>query len=1558
MTELIPLHTHSNYSLLDSLIKIEEYVAWGKENNMPSLAITDHGSMSGCLRFYKECKKNDIKPILGMEAYMTLNLEEKERDNYHLVLLAKNKTGWLNLIKLHNLSYYNFYFKPRITFDDLEKYSEGLICLSACLGGIIPKDIMRQDMTALDQHIRKFKSIFGEDFYLELQEHGLEPQRPVNNILIQLSKAYNIKLIATNDSHYAKADDSFAHQVLLCKQTHKKISDTDKMNFGSDQFYLKNTNEMKSALEYLGEEIFQQILNSSAEIEAKIEEYNILQSEYNYPTFGKPEESLQKLSQLSQQGFAKRFAGKKIDIQKYIARLRYELETIYKIGFTDYFLVLYELYKFCEDKEIGTGYGRGCLTYDTPVVTDSGIKKLGEIQVGDKVVTDDGSLQEVYDTHEYDCDERLLQIKTWSSSNFYPTMTSDHKVLVHKNPFKHLITKDQYIKGANNINPKDYFSKNNLEWIRADKIQKGDYVVRPIKKRYFNKIDKIDLAQYVNDKDIIHEDYIEEKIVGNQYQNAHFRRLPRYINIDDNFLYLLGFYIGDGWVHRTETGFACNVDTDKDVIKKICDYFSFVDKIRQSRYKDKKVIQVIVPDRIIAKMFSDIVPKYAKNKLIPDFILSQDLDKLQHLLDGLIQSDGSTSENRMCYDSINLDLIQQIRYLTEMMGYTTTISTRKAIGNNSESYKIRIKNDNSKITYFNDNEYVYIKVKEVCEVKNESKKVYDISVINNSNYQTLDFIVHNSGAGSLVLYCLGVTHLDPIEHNLLFERFINPERISAPDVDCDVEDVRRGEVVEYIENTYTKERVCNIATYGALTSVSSFKAVASVLEMPFVEANKISKDLLDTHLSLEENLANSPELQKLYNTDTLFKTIFEVAKRLEGGIDKRGVHACGIVIANQPLENLTPVMYVEGTDGTMVNCSAFEMKEIDGDLKLLKLDILGLKNLSIVKEAIARLDKPFDFKLLEFTDAKTFDLIARGNTLGVFQLESDVMKHLCREILPTTLADISVINAGARPGALESGLTQSFINRRKGLEAIDYVCDGMEEYLKETLGLFIYQEEVMQLSRVMAGYTMGQADGLRKIIGKKLADKLPIERQKFIEGSVKNGHSEQRAGEIFDMIEKFGRYGFNASHSYAYSALSYATAYLKANYPLQYMTALLNANSDNLDKLNPYIDECYRLGIDVLPPDINKSSNLFEHDTECNAIRFGFAGIKGVGKSSIEPIVAERQNGDFKSLEDLLNRIPSINKTTVENLIKCGALNNIETCPYKYLDALEHSSKAKAKSDYKKGEKTYYESLIRCYVENLLKDKDTYKALQEQIKAIKGTKKEDKDKKTELQRQVQDLINRNIEAFGEFNKPIEGAIIKQNELEILGFPISCNPKKELIELSEYIDNTPINQIKENNNTTEIYSFIGRIKSIKKTKNGSYFAVITDDIDEITTFMKKDTFEILGEKMSQPSNYFRIYGSLNKSNNPNFDDNLKLEGIRYINSVKNSEIILRTEVQPNILTIALTEIRDSAIINSEDINYRLSVVCGESKFQTKIDFWIESLQSISGIMIKYNLVKVE
>jgi len=1177
MTELTPLHTHTVYSILDGMIKIPNYVAWAKENNIKALAITDHGSMAGAIKFYKECNSNDITPILGCEFYMTLGeVEEGQKDNFHLVLLAKNKTGWLNLIKLHNASYYNFKRKPRITFEDIEKHSEGLICLSACLGGLIPQDILNGDMKSLIEHLKHFKQIFGDDFYLEIQDHDTLEEKKVWGKLLELSHKTGIKAIATNDSHYEKQEHAFAHEVLLCKQTVKKISDEKRFKFaGGPEYYLKNTEEMRQTFNCLSEDVWNRILDASEEIVSKIEKYDILQHGYNYPKFDEPQKSFKKLVELSRAGFERRFKGKPIDTKQYIARLKYELETIYKIGFTDYFLVLEDLYKFLDKSNIPTGFGRG------------------------------------------------------------------------------------------------------------------------------------------------------------------------------------------------------------------------------------------------------------------------------------------------------------------------------------------------------------------------------------------------SGAGSLVLYTLDVTNLDPIEHDLLFERFINPSRVSAPDVDCDIADVDRPKVIAYLEERYGKDHVANIATYGEMTSVSSFKAVASVLEMPYLEANHITKDMIDTNLSLQENLEQNDELKKMYDTDPLFHKIFDVSQILEGGIDKAGQHACGLIISNQPLENLTPLTYQQDSSGRWVNCAVFDMKEIDGDLQLLKLDILGLKNLSIINETIQKMGIDFDYKNMPFTDEKTFNMISEAKTLGVFQLESEIARKLCRDIKPKTLADLGAINALLRPASLESGVTQQFIDRKNGVEPVKYICEGMEGYTKNTYGLCIFQEQLMQLSRVMAGYTLAEADTLRKYIGKKVLEKLKAERSHFVSGSVNNGHAETYANEVFDMIEKAGRYGFNASHAYAYSAMSYVTAFLKVNHPLEYMTAMLNNNRDKMEKLTPYIDECYRIGINVLSPDLNKSDNIFSFDRENNGILFGFTAIKGIGQSAIEPILLERENGEFKSLKDLIIRCPSTNKTTLENLIMSGALNNIEACPYKYMKPLQVLCKARAKSSYKKGDTDLYTAMIECYVSDIVKKHSFYMDLDKEYKSVEGATKEAKQQKAEIKKKMNDFIQLAIKKFED--KTVETSVtdqeIRQNEIEMVGFPISNNPKKILIELENLIDSTPIDTMLDSHNYSDMFSFMGRFKSVKKTKNGSYFAVITDDTTEITTFMKADTYFEIQDKINT-SNYFRFIGQINKSTNEKFADNFKIEGVRLFNVGKSSEIKLISHLDNESLNNFLTNIRNNAIMNMSDINYRLIIYHNDKKLTTKVDYWISNLQEIASEMIKYNITTVK
>jgi DNA polymerase III alpha subunit len=467
------------------------------------------------------------------------------------------------------------------------------------------------------------------------------------------------------------------------------------------------------------------------------------------------------------------------------------------------------------------------------------------------------------------------------------------------------------------------------------------------------------------------------------------------------------------------------------------------------------------------------------------------------------------------------------------------------------------------------------------------------------------------------------------------------------------------------------------------------------------------------------------------------------------------------------------------------------------------------------------------------------------------------------------------------------------------------------------------------------------------------------QEQKFISGCENNGVKSEDARVLFDQIVEFANYSFNKSHSVSYAHIAYQTAYLKSNYPLEYMTSLLNANSDNLDKLTPYIDECYRLGINVLPPDINKSGLQFEHDKENNAIRFGFNGIKHVGDSSIEPLVLERSNGPIKSLSDLLTRIPSLNKTALESLIKVGAFNNIEEYPHKYLHTFEYMQKAKNKTDYKNGKIDLYNSLIDSYIKETSKHMPEVKELFEKRKGLTA-KKANKEIKAQIDLRIEQIYAEEKNKFEHMEFTPDIQVLKDYEMELIGFPISNNPKKEIMELCDFIENSSLEEVKEEKSYDEIFYFMGKVKTIRRCKNGSYFVVLTDEKNDISTFMKGDTYSLLSDKLENTSNYFRICGRLNRSNNPNYDDNLKLESIRYFNTSRDKEIILR---MPQTMTIqdleqVLTNIKNDAILISDDINYRLSILTYDNKkINTKIDYWVSSIQNIGSYILKYNMTVV-
>ena len=888
----VPLHIHSEYSLLDGAIRQKDLFAFAKENDMPAVAVTDHGSMYGAVDFYRTAKDMGVKPLIGCEFYVYQGeLSEKiQSQNHlnHLVLIAKNKEGYANLVKLVSIAHCEgFYYKPRVNFELIKKHSEGLICLSACVQGELADLILQKELKKARETAQKYKELFKEDYYIELQDHGLDKQKRSNPDLINIAKELDIKLVITNDSHYLKKEDASWHDTLLCLQTNALKSDENRFHFPNNEFYVKTVSELRDAFKWMDGETFEQAINNTVEIAEKchliIEMGNNLMPHYDVPKSHTVESYL---DFKTREGLAKRYKEITPEIEK---RVQYELGIIEQMGFSAYFLITWDFINFAKQSGIPVGPGRG------------------------------------------------------------------------------------------------------------------------------------------------------------------------------------------------------------------------------------------------------------------------------------------------------------------------------------------------------------------------------------------------SAAGSIVAYALEITDLDPIRHNLLFERFLNPERISMPDVDIDFCIERRSEVIEYVAKKYGEDKVCQIATFGTLAAKASLKGVARVFNIPFAESNKLSA-LIPSFpgAKIDDALKEGMELKTLYDSDEGIKNLVDMAKSMEGIKYNVGMHAAGVIISHKPLNEIVPVQ--PSKEGIVI--TQYPMADLE-KLGLLKMDFLGLRNLTIISKALKRIKKrhgiDIDINNIPLDDKKTYKMLTKGETDGIFQLESSGMKKLVRDLKPTVFEDLGALVALFRPGPLESGMVTDFVERKHGRQEISYAHPLLEPVLKDTYGTIVYQEQIMQIFQTLAGYSLGQADMVRRMMGKKKVAEMAKQKEKFIEGSGKNGMDAKAATELFEQIEKFAEYCFNRSHSAAYAMVAYQTAYLKANYTVEYLCALLSSVANDQDKTQIYIEEALKYGIKVLPPDVNKSYSEFTPDE--NNIRFGLASIKQVGEVVVEAIITEREeNGDFTSIYDFCKRVDSkcSNKKVMEGLIKAGAFSNIETSRKQLLDNLEY----------------------------------------------------------------------------------------------------------------------------------------------------------------------------------------------------------------------------------------------------------------------------------------------
>ncbi|HLF57249.1 MAG TPA: DNA polymerase III subunit alpha [Thermoanaerobaculia bacterium] len=879
----VHLHLHSQYSLLDGANRLDDVLGAAKAAGMPAMALTDHGNLFGAIEFHDRARKIGVRPILGIEAYVAQG-SHRERDpqrgsSNHLVLLARNETGWKNLIRLTSTSYLDgFYYKPRIDHELLRRHSEGLIGLSACLKGEINERIVGRREDEAEQTARMYREILGEgNFYLELQDHGIAEQRAANDVLRRLARKLDLPLVATNDCHYLRRGDAFAHDVLLCIGTQRLVSDQDRLRYASEEFYLKSAEEMHRVFPDDGAAV-EATLAIAERCDVRIEEGKFHLPEFPVPA-GETADSF--FERTARAGLDERFDGMlrrnpeafaKRTRDVYRERLRYEIDVIRRMGFAGYFLIVWDFIRHARENGIPVGPGRG------------------------------------------------------------------------------------------------------------------------------------------------------------------------------------------------------------------------------------------------------------------------------------------------------------------------------------------------------------------------------------------------SAAGSLVSFALRITDIDPLEYDLLFERFLNPDRVSMPDIDTDICQRRRGEVLQYVTEKYGRDRVSQIITFGTLAAKGVLRDVGRVMGMPYATVDRIAKLLPDMEKSLGEAARTVDALAAEIGRDPQVRQIVEVGSRLEGLTRHASVHAAGVVITPGRIDELVP-LYKTNRDEVVTQ---WDMKGVER-LGLLKMDFLGLKTVTVVDDTVRILRHQgieLDLDAVPLDDPETFRIFAEGRTAGIFQFESSGMRDMLRRAQPSKFEDLSAFNALYRPGALSVGMVDEFIQRKLGRKKVAYILAETEPILRETYGVIAYQEQVMQIAVAIAGFTMAEADILRKAMGKKNAEAMAKQREKFLDGAEGKGFARRKAEELWNYIEPFAGYGFNKSHSVAYAMLAYKTAYLKAHHPVAFMAAMLSSEIASTDDVVKYVAECREMGIPVLPPDVNVSEWAFA--VEGRAVRFGLGGVKGLGEGAAESILAARRRvGRFESLTRLVAEVDAraVNLKVLETLVKSGALD-------------------------------------------------------------------------------------------------------------------------------------------------------------------------------------------------------------------------------------------------------------------------------------------------------------
>jgi DNA polymerase III subunit alpha len=1049
------LHQHTQYSLLDGAARVKDLLKWVAKTSPenPALAMTDHGNMHGAVQFFKYAKDAGVKPIIGYEAYVSAGsrfdrIQRKDVDGgyYHLTLLAKDFKGYQNLCKLASIAYLEgFYQKPRIDREVLALHREGIIAMSGCLGAEVPNMILNDRLEDAEERLKWYLATFGDDYYIEIQNHGLPEQQKVNPVLKAWAAKYGVGMVATNDGHYVRHEDAYAHEVLLAIQTKALMSEEKRFKFSCEEFYVKTQAEMENLLpsSQWGDEIY----DNSMEIAEKCNLELPIGSKrvYQMPALPIPEGR-----SMAEELRVQVYRG---TVQRYPKEFTLELLREYAA------LSLEKLDPENREKVLSRTVGAGLAS---PLPETKLASPLPETKLA-------SPLPET--NHASPLPETMPDA---------PMLEADAGQGDHKRP-----------------SPSGAFL--------------GSREGRP----YENRVEHFNLEETILLLAFTGEIWLEA---------SKEQKYTQYVALD-------------------------TLEADESTVSRLGQSLVV---LRRAEYELGVIIRMGFPDYFL---------------IVADFI------------------------------------------------------------NWAKDHGIRVGPG------------------------------------------------RGSGAGSLVAFALKITNLDPIGYGLLFERFLNPDRVSMPDFDVDFSDSRRNEVINYVRDKYGDDKVAMIATYGTMSSRACFKDVARVLELPFAEADKLSKlvpVVFGRALSLEAAEEAVPDIKAMLEANPETRKVYEIAKNLEGLTRHSSIHASGVVIGRERLDNIVPLMRAGSDEGVVCQ---FDMSSVE-DIGLIKMDFLGLRTLSFLEEAVRIIKEskgvslePDDFPL---DDVKTYELVSRGETKGVFQLEGGGITDAARKLKPRRIEDINALSALYRPGPMDN--IPAYIERHHGREAVRYdqgefnlpKCEPLlRPILEETYGIPVYQEQIMQIASAIAGYTLGQADLLRRAMGKKKLDEMEKERVKFVAGA-KTVHSipEDESARLFGILEKFANYGFNKSHSASYALLSFQTAYIKAHYPVEFMAALLTVERRNSDKVAEYIADARQTKLEngqlmqVTPPDINRSSTDFKVVGE--QILFGLYGVKSLGEETALLILEERERaGAFKSLANFCSRMQStgLNKRWVEFLVKCGAFD-------------------------------------------------------------------------------------------------------------------------------------------------------------------------------------------------------------------------------------------------------------------------------------------------------------